>query len=303
VPSRRAFQRLELSLGALGLTAALVVLVVAVDALQFHTASLWSCACHLQLNGVEPQSAALMLLGLLDAVVIFRAVRSLVRQLRAQHAFRRRLPVLRVVDVDGHRVRVVPGEPLHAFCAGLLRPAVYLSEGALTGTGGPELRAILAHEAHHRARRDPLRMLVARVLSDAFRPAPLLSTLADRHVALADLAADAAAVRALGDAQPLAAALVRFDDTAARTGGGVAPERVDQLVRQTPPDSVSPRLLAAAGLALAGLIAFSAPMLILGWHPEPAVPLTLELAAVALASVPACLAARRAGTCVSPRPE
>jgi len=94
--------------------------------------------------------------------------------------------------------------------------------------------------------------------------------------------------------------LVRFDETAAQTGGGVAPERVDQLVRETPPEPVSPWLLAAAALALAGLVAFSAPMLLLGWHPDLTVPLGLEVAAVVFASVPACLAAKRAGACVRP---
>jgi hypothetical protein len=163
---------------------------------------------------------------------------------------------------------------------------------------GPELRAILAHEDHHRGRRDPLRMLLARVASDAFRPLPPLATLAERHASVADLAADAAAVRALGAVQPLAAALVRFDETAPSGYGGVAPERVDHLAREEPPESVSGWLLLMAGLALGSIAALTVPMLAFGWHPEPRLPVALELAAMALVFAPAWVAARRADVCL-----
>ena len=45
------------------------------------------------------------------------------------------LPVVRATHVHGHAVRVVPGRGLQAFCAGLLRPAVYVSDGALAAGG------------------------------------------------------------------------------------------------------------------------------------------------------------------------
>ena len=158
----------------------------------------------------------------------------------------------------------------------------------------------MAHESHHRRRHDPLRLLLARTVADAFRPLPPLAALAERHRALTELAADAAAVRALGDVRPLASALVRFDEMHARAGGGVAPERVDQLLRRTPPQSVSPWLLAAAGLALLGIAALALPMLALGWHPDPTVPIVLEGIAVATACVPSYLAARRVDECLRP---
>ncbi len=277
--SRRAFLRLELALGVLGLTAASLVLIVAVDAVQFHATALLTGA-----------------VVLLEAVIVGRAARSLLRQLRAHRAFLRRLPVVRIVEIDGEAVRVVPGRTPHAFCAGLGRPAVYASEGLVRESRPAELRAIVAHEAHHRARRDPLRALVARVISDAFRPLPPLAMLAERQSALAELAADAAAVRRVGDVRPVASALARFDAMHALAGGGIAPERVDQLVRAAPPQSVSAWLLAAAGLALAGLIALGVG----GWHPEPAAPIALEVAAIAVACVPSYLAARRVDACLRP---
>jgi Zn-dependent protease with chaperone function len=293
--SRRALFKVELAFGVLGLTVALLALVIAMDTVQHHALELGAMLYHFDARRFESQSALAIGLGLVDAVVLARAVGSLVRQLRAHRRFRREFGVREVALVHGYVVRVFAGEALEAFCAGLARPAVYVSDATLRRVGETELRAILAHEAHHRARRDPLRLLLARTCSDAFRPLPPFARLADRLAAVADLAADAAAVRTMGDVTPLASALVRFEESS-----GIAPERVDHLVRDTPPETVSGWLLAAAGLALAGLAALPAPMLLLGWHPDLTVPLALELAALLAACTPACLAARRADACLRP---
>ena len=61
-----------------------------------------------------------------------------------------------------------PGASPLAFCAGLLRPRVFVSEGALARLGARALTAVVAHEGHHAARRDPLRILIARAIGDAY---------------------------------------------------------------------------------------------------------------------------------------
>jgi hypothetical protein len=261
-------RRLELALGALCLTVVVLGLIVALDAVLHHLAT----PLHL-----DAHSAFVIALATVEGVVIVRATRSLTRQLRSQRAFLRALPVREPAP----GLRVFPGQDPAAFCAGLLRPAVYVSEGTLRKVGETELAAILAHEEHHRARRDPLRLLLARTLSDALRPLPPFAALAERLAAVADLEADAATVEKLGDVTALAAALVRFDEL----GAGVAPRRVDRLVRAAAPETVPPLLLAAAGVALVAVSAFVAPMLIAGWHLQPL--------ALAAACVPACLATRR----------
>ena len=134
----RSVRRAQLAVATLGATAVLLVIAIAYDAMRFHGLT------------TEPHLA----FALLDALVIARATVSLVRALRGQRAFLRRLPVLREIVVHGHAVRVVPGRS-GVFCAGLLRPAVYVTEGTLRAGRSAELRAILAHEEHHRARRDP----------------------------------------------------------------------------------------------------------------------------------------------------
>jgi hypothetical protein len=272
-----ALRREELALGALGLTAALLALAVMLDTIHFHGLAL------------QPQ----LVIAALDAIVIARALASLTRQLRAARSLRA-LPVLATRTVHGHRVHVVPGRDLVAFCAGLRRPAIYVSEGTLRTACAAELRAILAHEEHHRTRRDPLRLLLARVVTDALRPLPPFAALADREAALADLAADAATVDALGDRRPLAAAFLRF--------ATVAPERVDRLMHTAPAATMPLALLAAACAALAGIAVGVAPMHAAGWHPDGPLSHSFEVVAPVLLFLPACLAARRAGEALRPLP-
>jgi Zn-dependent protease with chaperone function len=280
VTERAALIRAELALAALGLTALALMAIFAIDVLLYHGLV------------VEPQVA----LAALDALVIGRVALSLARQLRGHRALERRLPVAREWTVDGRRVRVLPGSGLRAFCAGLLRPAIYVSEDVLR-TGEAELQAILAHEAHHCARRDPLRQLLARAVADALRPLPPFASLAERQAALADLAADAASVDALGDRAPLASALLRFEE-----GAGLAPERVDRLLGTGSAATIPAAVLAAALLALAGIAVVIATMLVADWHPDLALPLVLEPAAAAVVSAPACIAAWRAGIWIRPIP-
>jgi Zn-dependent protease with chaperone function len=288
VTEQQALRRLELALGVLGLTVALLAFIIALDAIRYHGLDLLDLHAH---------SLVLIAIVLVDGVIIVRACASLARQLRARWAFLRALPVSEALVCE-HRVRVFPGRALGAFCAGLLRPAVYVSEGTLRATGEAELHAILAHEERHRRRRDPLRLLLARVVSDAIGPLPPFATLADRQAAIADLVADAAAVDALGDVSPLAAAFARFDER----GVGVAPERVDRLVRQTPAETVPYAVLVAAAAVLAGIAALLAPMLLLHWHPDLVLPVSTEPAVLIAVCAPACLAAHRAGLCLRPSP-
>lgn len=93
-------------------------------------------------------------------------------------------------------VRCVAGPDCTAFCAGALRPRVYVTTGAVHALTDSELTAVLVHEATHRVRRDPLRRLLAKAASDAaiFLP-PADNWLAGR-MARAELIADRAAVAA-----------------------------------------------------------------------------------------------------------
>lgn len=140
-----------------------------------------------------------------------------------------------------------------AFCAGYWRPRVYVSKGALDMLGPAERHAVLTHERYHRARHDPLRLAVVRVLARCLFFLPVLRSLAGRYEALTEVAADRAAVRASGGSPaPLAGAMLAFEESARR---GVDPGRVDHLAGNAPRWRLPFLLLAGALGTIAALIA------------------------------------------------
>jgi len=268
--ARTAIIRAELALAALAATALLLATIVMVDALRFHLPLL--------VSGEHPafdrHTVALTLLALAQAVVTWRAVRSLRRQRRVA----RRLGALPVIErrrVGPHAIAIVADPRPVAFCAGLRRPAVFVTTGVLERLAPDELLAVVEHEAHHVRRRDPLRLLVAQTLADAFA-LPSLRDLPERQHATADLAADAAAVAAAGSPRPLAAAMLRLPDP--------RPERVDHLLGR-PLAGGSRMLLGCTLVATSALVATAVGLVV---APEdPALP-ALPLLVLAMPSLLAC---------------
>ncbi len=222
----------------LGLAAAAVVALALKALLAVFTFSLPSAheladACAgLVLPDLSLASVAALALGSVAVAVLLLAGRSMLGQLRASHRFVRGLGPLSTPSAPGG-ARVFQGSAPQAFCAGLLRPRVYVSSGALTTLSREELDAVLAHEAHHARLRDPLRVLFARVLGDALSFLPGVRQLGDRYSALAEVAADQTAVRAAGDRASLASALLTFE-SAGPAVVGIAPERVKHLLGEGP---------------------------------------------------------------------
>jgi Zn-dependent protease with chaperone function len=79
------------------------------------------------------------------------------------------------------RLRCLAGTDRTAFCAGLLRPCVYVTT-ATAELNTNELDAVLAHEAAHARRRDPLRRLLTRAAADVMFWFPLLRWWLRTHV-------------------------------------------------------------------------------------------------------------------------
>jgi Zn-dependent protease with chaperone function len=247
---------LQLALGAAGMAVTALALYVALSAVSLDAPSSAAvfAACR---SFVLPQLTAgsLVALGLGSAAfaVLGLAARSAQRQLRARRRF---FAGLRVVGpAPTGRATVFADPRPQAFCAGLLRPRVYVSTGAVEHLGRDELEAVLAHEAHHARYRDPLRVFFARVLSDSLFFLPVLRCLADRYAALAEVAADAAAVRRhRGDTRPLAAALLAFEERADPAVVAIAPERVDHLLGERPRWELPVALLAWATVVVAAVL-------------------------------------------------
>jgi hypothetical protein len=196
---------------------------------------------------VNVAAALLLALAAVGATVITIALRASWRQLRHYRRFVRGIRLLG--PLPGHPgINVIDDPTPHAFCAGYLRPSIYVSTGALAILSDDELAAVLVHEDHHRTLRDPLRLASSRILSQALFFLPALPSLGDRYGDLAEERADAAAVRAAGEAGPLASALLAFDAAAPAGAFGISPGRVDSLLGR-PPGWRFPSSLVAGSLA------------------------------------------------------
>jgi hypothetical protein len=176
--------------------------------------------------------AAIVVLGLalLGAVVVAIMIAGAIRELRATRRFDRRLPAARPLAIEGAFVIDDPRQ--RAFCAGLLRPRVYLTTGALEVLDEQALEAVLMHERHHAHRRDPLRLAAGRVLARALFFLPGLAELGRRREALAEISADESAIEASPEHRSaLARAMLSFTDSPeADESVGIDPARVDHLL-------------------------------------------------------------------------
>jgi Zn-dependent protease with chaperone function len=155
------------------------------------------------LAAVEPGSVAYFLPGAApDAATAARLEAAL-----APLAARGRAPT--VVYLDR------PGPAL--FCAGVRRPVVYVSRGALALLDDQELRAALAHEAAHAERKDPERSWVVMGLRALMCLNPTFQILARTLARDAERLADERGAELGADRLALASALLKLHRA---TGGG-----------------------------------------------------------------------------------
>lgn len=253
--------RLHLGVGALAVALIAGVTGSVVAAVDFGLPSPGSvaAACDHWLSAGGPGAIlALTAFGLVLGSLAL-GLRSGFRQVAASRRFLSSLPITaRTIVVDGARCRLVDAATPDAFCAGYLRPQVYVSRGAVETLSPVELRAVVTHELHHVRQRDPLRLVLVRSLADGLFFVPLLRRTSERYAALGELAADEAAVRRLGTRAPLASALLQFSGPPAQPAPvvGIAPERVDHLMGD--PDAgrwrLPPAQAGRSALVLIGLV-------------------------------------------------
>lgn len=161
-------------------------------------------------------------------------------------------------DLSIGRLVCVAGASPVAFCAGGLRPAVYVSEGLAFALDDAELEAVLLHEKDHLRQREPLRRALRRAATWGFFYVPLLRWWARYQSERSELRADRLALSRVGP-QVLARALLRSDWAtpslrAATAFAGAAEARVAQILGDPLP-ARRPGLrlwaLSVAGIAMA----------------------------------------------------
>ena len=254
---------LQLALGVCGLIAAGAAVADAAGSVHHDARAPHEVVVlggHFSYPAVNVAAVVLLVLAALGLIVILSAVIAGLRQLRAYRHFLAHIPVLGTLPSHPY-VSVIADETPQAFCAGYLRPRIYISAGAVNLLAPEELSAVLLHEQHHRSARDPLRLACARILSQALFFLPALSPLGERYVELAELRADDAAVRgAAGNKRALASALLAFDERAPNGSAGISPERVDSLlgVRTDPRLPIAPIVASLVALAIAIVVVWRA---------------------------------------------
>jgi hypothetical protein len=203
---------------------------------------------------INAAAVLVLLVALVGAIALARMIRTARRCLRDHRRFAATIAGARVADRDV----MVAGEPVpvrcfasdraEAFCAGLLRPHIYLSTPALAALTQPELAAVVAHERHHQLAHDPLRSLLGRLLARGLFFLPALGRLQRAAELRAEIDADALALHASGGhGQPLAAAMLNMSAGRDGSSSGISPERLDHLLGQP---GATPLPLGLIGLAL-----------------------------------------------------
>jgi beta-lactamase regulating signal transducer with metallopeptidase domain len=179
---------------------------------------------------------ALVVLGLalLGAAVLSITIAGAAQELKATRRFGRRLAAGRRARVND--AFVIDDERPQAFCAGLLRPRVYVTTGALAILDEQAVEAVLVHEAHHARRRDPLRLATSRVLTRALFFLPGLDELERQREALSEISADESAIDAgPANRSALARAMLSFTESSLSDDSvGIDSARVDHLIGEPP---------------------------------------------------------------------
>jgi Zn-dependent protease with chaperone function len=258
VRSARSLYRVNVAAGVIALAVVGVALAVAIRAVDFSHASLdaIASACqHVVPSHLGVGDVLVLVLGSVSIAVAALGLRAFARQLRAQRRVLRRLRISGPGNGQARGALLVSSRRPQAFCAGYLRPRIYVSTATVEALRDDELAAVVAHERHHARRRDPLRVLVVEVLGDALFFLPIMRRLRERYRALAELAADEAAVRTTGGRAALASALLTFGESEPPGVIAIAPERVDHLLGARPRWELPLSLVAGGAVSLLALLA------------------------------------------------
>jgi beta-lactamase regulating signal transducer with metallopeptidase domain len=190
------------------------------------------------------------------------------------------------------RIDVVRDVRPFSFCYWFRRPRICLSTGLIKRLDDAELRAVLLHERYHLRQRDPLRLVIARYFAAGLYVVPVVEELVEYYTVQKEVAADQAAVRAMGGVRELASALFKVLPDADDVDLGllvpvgslsVTEARIVQLVdgRAVPLAlSRASVMLSGGALAAAAVLAFTD-----GLHPAPlTVPALIGPASLLLAA-------------------
>jgi Zn-dependent protease with chaperone function len=118
--------------------------------------------------------------------------------LRLSQSLRHLPRARRRCDLEQQGVEFITSVAPRAFCAGALRPRVYVTDSLVDLLHPSALAAVIAHEQAHARRHDPLRRSMLAALSALLLDAPWVLWLRTHHREKAEISADRAAATRVG---------------------------------------------------------------------------------------------------------
>jgi Zn-dependent protease with chaperone function len=166
---------------ACGLLAPLLALQVAVLLERPHWSGRWLPHCHG--DQCSPHAAHVSITsdagaGLLGVLLLSLGVGGVLLLLRLLRG-RRWLRALQQLTRVQPAYRLVESDQRLAWCAGLWRPRIYLSQGLVRTLSTAELEVVIAHEHCHARRRDNLQRLLLQLATALWWPAARRALRAD----------------------------------------------------------------------------------------------------------------------------
>ena len=191
-----------------------------------HIGEVCLVAIHQMLAPIHTLFHVVLLVGLAyaiyDRVIYGRRTRLVLSQLKADVPTQGDIwwRAATAAGLDPSILRIVGGLPNPAFTVGWLRPRIYLASTLALRLSPDELHAVLAHEAAHVAKRDPLRLSAYRFLACLFFWIPAFRRMMDDVVDDTEVEADDAASASASGVPPLvlASALVTVASWVAADG-------------------------------------------------------------------------------------
>lgn len=114
-------------------------------------------------------------------------------------------------SLAGVECHLIPGSRPRAFVAGVRRPSVFVTTGALEALTPDELRAVVLHEAHHARTLAPVRAALVDAWRGAGRGVPWLGAALAARLAAIEIDADRFALSGGVARRHLASALVKLE--------------------------------------------------------------------------------------------
>lgn len=167
-----------------------------------------SCYVVAQVEGSDPMLVVEAVGIVVLAVWVLAVARRVMATGRAAHRLGTNVGSRRIAGV---RVHVLDAAIPAAFVAGILRPSIFVTSQAFRSLTRDELRAVVAHEEHHRRTRSPLRTAFVEAWTVVLPFPSVVERWVEGRVAADEMAADRFALTRGATRPILASALLKTE--------------------------------------------------------------------------------------------